>query len=184
MIDDEEPVRGDDDVETEYRVDNKGRAYGVFKPKPKIDQKVAYFVFDRDAQEDATRIRHLNSLGAVGALEAKAKHDALKATLSRAQHEYALWASENPWTVPGYLVPEQPKRSWFSGAVLFATTLIAAAVVAFFIRSSSAPHPTPSIEPPTSALPPESAPPEPAPRQGRVARRTNQADINRIANVY
>lgn len=180
--DDDEAVEADD-FELETKVDEQGRTVGVFKSKPKVDKKVAYFVFDRDSREEAEKVRYLNSMGAIGVLEAQAKGSHLKAAVDKTRYEYALFISENPWAVPGYgqVTPPEPKR-WFSGAVLFATVLLCGVVVAVFIRSSpaKAPHPTlpPAGESAAGASPPpqDSAPP----RRSRVGR----TDSKVIANVY
>lgn len=155
-----------EEFETEYRIDDQGRKVGIFKPKVRPDKNVSYFMFDREAREKADQIRYLNGLGAVGVLQAKMQHDLLKSGLSKAEYEYALWASENPWTVPGYLQQQQPKRS-VNGVLLFALVIVAAAVAAALLYSTRPTLPASADARPERA--PETANLEP-PRKGRVER--------------
>jgi hypothetical protein len=128
MIDDEE------EVETEVRTDAEGRRYGVLKSKVPLDKRVAYFAFDREAQEEAQRARYLNSMGALGVLEARAKADKLKSGVSSAQYEYALFISENPWAVANH--PAAPKRRQWA-ILAFAAALVVCVIAAAALR----PHP-------------------------------------------
>jgi hypothetical protein len=136
MIDDEEPVDGPEP--RDVRVDDEGRRYVVLRDKVPIDKNVAYFAFDREAQEEAARARYLNQMGALGVLEARAKADALKSACSKTQYEYALFISENPWAVANHQLA--PKRKPWA-ILAFAGVLVLAVIAAAAVR----PSPTPSI---------------------------------------
>jgi hypothetical protein len=149
-------VLEDDDIQ----VDEHGDRFKVLRSKPRLDKDVAYYAFDKDAEDHARRVSYLNEVGPIGILEKRMQGDRLKSQVSRSEYEYALFCKENPWYMTGVHAPaDRPRWQVIALAFGFGVVLVG-------ILYASIARPSPDRRPPQAA--PE-APPAALEQQGRVA---------------
>jgi hypothetical protein len=76
---------------------------------PKASPGVTY-VMDRVSMEAAIRANRLNQMGSIGIMELRAKHDELRAKVSKDQLELAMFVDQNPWFVT--TLPDERPAHW------------------------------------------------------------------------
>ena len=147
------------DADDDIQVDEHGDRFKVLRSKPKLNQDVSYYAFDKDSEDHARRVAYLNEVGPIGILEKRMQGDRLKSNVSRSEWEYAVFCKDNPWYMTGVHAPAGRPR-WQVIALAFGVGLVVVAIL-----YASITRPSPDREPPPAA---QEAPQAALEQQGRA----------------